>query len=195
MSGVVRKQDWTDEELKEKGFEHVPRKKELIMARELPASEAPLQIRTHWGEILIAQAGYMICYSVADELKANISDYEHWPVEAAIFEKTYKAWDEAFQPNPAQRHLIEHGCKPYYKTAGVWAKTLEEDIYIQGVEHEKPILVSKERVLAIGAEGEPYHMGNDTFHDRYDAKLLEGRGSSIKRIVNRLVRFFKGDEA
>jgi hypothetical protein len=194
MSGVVRKQDWTDQELKNKGFEHVPRKKELVMARELPAAEAPLQIRTHWGETLIAQAGYMICYTVGDEAKARLSDYEHWPVEAAIFAKTYKLWDEAFEPSPAQEHLLQYGCKPYYKAAGVWAKTLEEDIYIQGVEHEKPVLVAKERVLAIGAEGEPYHMGSETFHDRYDTDLLEAKRSPVKRIVNRLVKFFKGTE-
>jgi hypothetical protein len=195
MSGVVRKHDWTDQELKDKGFEHVPRKKELIMARVLPAAEAPLQIRTQWGEILIAQAGYMICYIVGDETKPKLSDYEHWPVEAEIFAKTYKPWDEAFQPSPAQSHLIGNGCKPYYKAAGVWAKTLEEDIYIQGVEHEKPVLVTKERVLAIGAEGEPYHMGSKTFHDRYDASLGEANRSPVKRMVNRLIKFFKGNES
>lgn len=191
MSGLIRKQDWSEDELKEKGFSHVPRKKEIIMARVLPASEAPLKIRTNWGEILIAQAGYMICYSSGEDKKANLGDYEHWPVDASIFAKTYKAWDEEFNPNAAQSHLMQYGCKPFYKAAGVWAKTLEEDIYIQSVEHEKPVLVEKERVLAIGAEGEPYHMGSETFHDRYDTRLAN-KEYGFKRIVNRLVNFLKG---
>lgn len=194
MAGFIGKHDWSQEELEENGFEHVPRKKEIVMARELPDSEAPLKIRTAWGETLIAQAGYMICYNTAEERQGKLSDYEHWPVEPLIFVKTYKAWDESFTPNSPQSHLIENGCKPYYKVAGVWAKTLEEDVYIQGVEHEKPVLVGKERVLAIGAEGEPYHMGSETFHDRYDARLLEDKRSPLKRMVSRLVRFFKGTE-
>jgi hypothetical protein len=194
MAGFLRKHDWSQEELKENGFEHVPRKKEIVMARELPASEAPLKIRTHWGETLIAQAGYMICYNTSDEPLEKLSDYEQWPVDPEIFAKTYKAWDEDFQPNAALSHLMENGCKPYYKAAGVWAKTLEEDVYIQGIEHEKPVLVGKERVLAIGAEGEPYHMGAETFHDRYDARLREDKASPFKRIVNRLVRYFKKED-
>jgi hypothetical protein len=54
--------------------------------------------------------------------------------------------------------------------------------------------VGKERVLAIGAEGEPYHMGSETFHDRYDARLAAEKRSPLKRIVNQLVRFFKRTE-
>lgn len=192
MSGIIRKQNRSESQLKRDGFKQYPRKKSIVLARKLPANEAPLTIKTNWGETLIAQAGYMICYDTGDKHLRNISDYDHWPVEPDIFDKTYQAWDEPFNPTPAQKELIAIGCKPYYKAVGVWAKSLDSSVYIQGMEHDKPILVPEERFLAIGVDGEPYDMGNETFHDRYDVKLTE-RPSSLKTIAKRLIKFFGGD--
>lgn len=192
MSGFIHKQNWSDNELKQNGFRRFRRKKTLVMARVLPAAEAPLRIHTRWGETLIARAGYMICYTPGDESLSSLEQYDHWPVEASIFAKTYQKWDEHLQITPAIRNLMIKGCQPYYKIAGVWAKPLEKDVYVQSEENEQPVLVQKDRVLAIGAEGEPYHMGAETFADRYDKKLTEDK-SKVKNILNRLIGFLKGD--
>ncbi len=192
MSDIIRQKTRSNSQLEQDGFKQYPRKKELVMARKLPASEAPLEIKTSRGETLIAQAGYMICYDTDDKFFTKPEDYDHWPVEPLIFQKTYKAWDEAFAPTKAQQQLAKIGCKPYYKAVGIWAKSLETGIYIQGLEHEKPVLVPEKRVLAIGTEGEPYHMGDETFHDRYDGTLTQ-KPNNFKKLVNRLVNFFKAD--
>lgn len=192
MADIIRQEARTDNQLEQDGFKEFSRKKELVMARQLPIEESPLEIKTDWGEILIAHTGYMICYNTEEQFFDTIADYDLWPVEPQIFEKTYKTWDEDFSPTKAQQQLADIGCKPYYKAVGVHAKLLEEDVYIQSLEHEKPVLVPKDRVLAIGEEGEPYHMGDETFHDRYDGRL-DKKPSAFKRIVNRLVRFFKAE--
>jgi hypothetical protein len=192
MSGFIHKQNWSDDELKRRGFNRYNRKKALVLVRILPAEEAPLQVHTRWGETLIAQAGYMICYTPDEKVMPMLSDYDHWPVEASIFAKTYQKWDQVIPNTPSVLHLMSQGCRPYYKVAGIWAKQLEEDIYVQSQETEHPVLVEKDRVLAIGVEGEPYHMGSGTFADRYDAKL-QAEKPKIKGILNRLIGFFKGD--
>jgi hypothetical protein len=189
MSDVIQTKKWTVEELKQMGFKQYPRKKTIIMARRLPAAEAPLEIKTDQGDTLIAPAGYMICYQVDETLQPTINDYFHWPVEPKIFESIYRDWDEKFEPTPAMQHLLEFGCKPYYKAAGVWAKDLDEAVYIQSLEHEKPVLVSEGRYLAIGSEGEPYHMSDKSFHNRYDSTLNE---TPFKRALKKLIGFFKG---
>lgn len=191
MSEVIQTKKWTKEELQQMGFKQYPRKKAIVMARCLPASEAPLEIHTDQGDILVAQAGYMICYQVGETVQPNISDYLHWPVEPHIFESNYRDWDEKFEPTPVMKHLMAHGCKPYYKAVGVWAKDLAEAVYIQSLEHEKPVLVREGRFLAIGTEGEPYHMSDKSFHNRYDARLNE---TPFKRALKKLVRFFKGED-
>jgi len=192
MSGIIHKQNWSDSELKKNGFHHYERKKTLVMARILPANEAPLKIHTRWGETLIAKAGYIICYTPGDKSLSSLEQYDQWPVEPSIFAKTYKRWNQQLQVTPAIRHLLIKGCRPYYKVAGVWAKPLTEDVYVQSLEDEEPELVKKDHVLAIGIEGEPYHMGAETFADRYDTKLQEDK-SKKKNILNRLIGFLKGD--
>ncbi|MDQ7035020.1 MAG: hypothetical protein Q9P01_09340 [Anaerolineae bacterium] len=65
---------------------------------------------------------------------------------------------------------------------------MDEDVYIQSLEHEKPVLVQKDRVLAIGSEGEPYHMSDTSFNNRYDPRLTE---APVKRALKKLIGFFK----
>jgi hypothetical protein len=191
MSEVIQPKKWTDEQLKEAGFKQYARRKVLIMARLLPAHEAPLEIKTDQGDTIVAQAGYMICYDAGDTVHQNLRDFYHWPVEPKIFEATYREWDEKLEMTPAMQRLVELGCKPYYKTAGVWAKDLEQDVYIQSLEHAKPVLVQKDRYVAIGAEGEPYHMSEKSFHNRYDPRLTE---TAFKRALKKLISFFKSDD-
>jgi hypothetical protein len=191
MSEVIQPKKWSEEELKEAGFKKYARRKIIIMARRLPAWEAPLEIKTDQGDVLVAQVGYMICYDAGDTPHKLLSDFYHWPVEPKIFEATYREWDEKLEMTPAMQRLIELGCRPYYKTAGVWAKDLDEDVYIQSLEHEKPVLVQKNRYIAIGSEGEPYHMSEQSFHNRYDPRLTE---TPFKRVLKKLIGFFKPKE-
>jgi len=189
MSDVLHQRDWDDTDLRAHGFKQFDRKKEIIMVRSLPANEAPKIIHTSWGETLIAQAGYFICYAPDGEPQAHLDQYNHWPVHPDIFRKTYQKWADKFEPTPAQQHLLKNGCQPYYKAVKVWAKELDEGVYIQGLEHERPVLVPKKRVLAIGAEGEPYHMGDQTFHDRYEGNLSK-QPKRLQGILKRLIDFF-----
>jgi hypothetical protein len=192
MSEFIQKKAWSDDELKKRGFQRFRRKKTLVMARVLLPEEAPLQIHTRWGETLYAKAGYIICYTPGETVQASLSRYDHWPVEFSIFTKTYQKWDPILQTTPAINDLIAQGCKPFYKVAGVWAKELEQDVYVQSQESKQPVLVEKERILAIGVEGEPYHMGAETFADRYDTQA-EQEKPKIKSVLKRLISFFKSD--
>jgi len=165
---ILKQQTWTDEKLRAAGFQQYNRKKQVVMARQLAPGEAPLHIKTDDGQDLVAYDNYYICYMGGEEARQHLSDYDHWPVEPEIFLQTYADWDEKeWQPTPAEAHLMQMGCKPYFKKAKVWAKTLEDDIYIQSLEHEQPVKIATGEVLAIGAQGEPYSMGEATFVTRY----------------------------
>lgn len=165
---VIQQRNWTEKELRARGYSYYLRRKEVTMARELPATEAPLKIRTHSGQELVASAGYIICYRAADKVRPRLSDYEHWPVEPEIFSKTYKAWDDPdWKPSPPERHLMRFGCQPYYKAVGVWAKQLDTNAMLQSKEHIHPVEVKTGEYVAVGTDGEPYSMGAVTFHARY----------------------------
>lgn len=186
MSEVIKQRQWTDSELRAAGFKRYDRKKDVVLARKLPASEAPKRIYTPDGDTLTAYENYMLLYYPGNDTKASIDEYEQWPVEPEIFNKTYKPWNESWNPTPAQRHLLRQGAKPYYKAVGVWAKPVKQDTYIQSLEHDSPVLVPKGRMMAIGVNGEPYSMGEDAFTARYEDS------NSRMGILQRLVNFFKG---
>ena len=200
MPPVIRQQAWTDAQLQSMGFMQYERYKQLVMARRLPASEAPKQIHTSWGDILTAQAGYVICYTPGDVVHATLDAYEHWPVEPQIFRQTYRAWkDTNWHPTPTEADLFNLGCRPCYKRANVWARYLNEDTFIQSLEHPHPVKVEKGHVLTIGAKGEPYAMSLQTFQERYydpDAPQDEGQigEGGVRGIVSRLVQFLRGAE-
>jgi hypothetical protein len=184
---VIRQQKWNDEELVARGFRYFPRKKQLVMARELPASEAPKTIVTAW-DSLVAQAGTMICYEPGDVVWPGLDDYFHWPVEKDIFGKTYRPWDEPnWTPTGAEAHLMSLGCKPYYKYVGVWAKQLTEETVIQSLESPEPVNVPPGAWVSIGVEGEPYALSDRSFNSRYDADL-----NSSSTIIKRLIRYLRG---
>lgn len=187
----IHQKQWTDEELRQMGYTYFDRRKQLVMARTLSPAEAPLTIQTSWGDTLSAEAGYRICYEPAPEVHERLADYEHWPVAPDIFDKTYRPWDEPdWQPSPGEKHLMALGCEPFYKVSGIWAKKLDEDAYLLSLEHEKPVKVKTGTVVAIGAEGEPYAIGEDTLHDRYTEQRLQ-RGW-LARLRYRLRRWFGG---
>jgi hypothetical protein len=183
----ISQRPWTETELLREGFEPYERKKELVMARQLSQFEAPKRIITSGGEELIAQAGYMVCYRPGDKVRIHLDSYNQWPVEPEIFADTYRAWDEPlWTPTPTEKHLMDLGCMPYYKATGVWAKKLEEPAYVQSLEQNEPELVEPGHYVAIGAHGEPYCMGDDTFAQRYTRRSNSAFSSFWKRLVHRL---------
>jgi hypothetical protein len=130
--------------------------------------ESPKGIVTSSGERLIAIAGDMICYVPGDHIRPTLDAYDHWPVEPEIFDQTYRFWDEwDWQPSPAEQHLMDMGCKPYYKVAKVWAKQLDEAAYVQSLEQNEPQPVKPGNYVVIGPKGEPYSMDHRTFIQRY----------------------------
>ena len=165
---VLRQRDWTKSELEQAGFKHYQRRKEIIFARELPEGESPKSIPLRNGDELLATAGYIICYQAGDTKYDTLDEYHHWPVEPQIFAETYHAWEKHWQPSPSEQHLMQNGCKPFYKAAGVWAQEIQEPIFMQSLEHEEPVIAEEGRVLAIGAQGEPYSMSRESFERRYE---------------------------
>ena len=169
VMNVLKQRRWADDELRAEGFHHYDRKKTVVLARELRPGEAPKRIKTAW-DTLVAHAGFMICYDVSDGVRRGRLDaYTHWPVEPGIFLKTYRKWDgrTAWTPNAAEKHLLDLGCKPYYKHAGVWAKKLDKPQWIQSLESIEPILIPPGGWITIGVEGEPTSMTEYEFRQRY----------------------------
>jgi hypothetical protein len=165
---VIKQRSWSKRELKREGFIYFERRKELVMARELPAAEAPKRIISSCDEPLVVNAGYMICYAPGEKRHSDLDAYEHWPVEPEIFEDTYSPWDESVENLPSSaKKLMALGCQPYYKSSGVWAKKVDAPCYIQSLESEKPMRVEAGWIVVIGADGEPYTMTEDSFTSRY----------------------------
>jgi hypothetical protein len=180
---IIRQRNWTEEELKDHGYHYYERRKQITMARKLPDDSPPVSIINEHGETLVAQPGYIICYEAGERAFDTLDEYPHWPVEPGIFARTYKRWEEEdWEPDPAEKRLIELGCRPYYKSVGVWAKKLTEDVLLQSIEHTEPVKVKTGSYIAIGMDGEPYHIGERTLHSRYV--------SSRRRLLNWFKRLF-----
>lgn len=179
---VVRQRNWDEDELQKQGYKYYTRKKQVVMARKVPDEEAPKTIITAQGDELIAEKDYIICYYAGDEVYDTLEEYDHWPVAPTIFAKTYKRWDDDnWHPSPSEAKLQELGCKPYYKFIGVWAKKVDESLLMQSLEHDQPVSVEPGKYIAIGADGEPYSMGENTLHARYETNRRR-IGEWFKRI-------------
>jgi len=161
---VLRQRMWSDEQLIRSGFRHYAPIKRVVMAKMLD-DDANIETTL---EVLNADKGDIMLYTPGDELHDNLDDYDHWPVRVDLFRQTYARWnDMTWQPTPTQKHLMRFGCLPYYRKRGVWALKLPISIYIQSLESPEPVVVPVGRWLAIGSEGEPYHMSDDSFNERY----------------------------
>ncbi len=171
MAEVIKQHDWTEAELAAAGFQYYDRIKQLIMARVLPESEAPLTIVLSEFETTEVEAGYIIVYEPGHYLRARLNDYRHWPVHPDIFSRSYTAWDEPdHQATPQEKHLRRYGCKPYYNSDGVWAKELMEGTWLQSLESKEPVLVPPGEWLLIGTMGEPWYTDAATFYARYQQR-------------------------
>lgn len=164
---VIRQQTWTDEALRAAGFRYYERRKQVTMVRELPPEEAPKTIKTSW-DTLVAQAGCMIVYNPVYERLDALDDYEHWPVQPEVFHASYKEWDEPDRTTtPAEMHLLQAGCLPYFKYVGVWARQLTAPTWVQSLESPEPALAPVGAWLCIGVHGEPWVQSDEGFRSRY----------------------------
>lgn len=164
---IYRQRPWTPAELTRKSFQYYLPIKRVTLVRRLPAEEAPLTIKTPY-DTLVAEAGYYVAYVAGEKLGQSLADYEPRPIEPHIFDDTYVPWDDAsWKPTPTEAHLLQLGCKPYYKVAGVWAKRLKTPAYVQSLESPEMTLVPPGAWLCIGTAGEPWSVTDEWFHQRY----------------------------
>jgi hypothetical protein len=182
---VLRQRNWTDEELRAAQFKRYEPRKRLIMAKVLRSTRTIAVTM----ESLLATAGDIVCYDTGGpQARPDIEDYDHWPVRKDLFKQSYKPWDEkGWRPTPAEAHLLENGCRPYYKAMGIWARRLRRGIVVQSLESPHPILVPPGRWLCIGAQGEPYHMGDEKFRTRYVVQEESAAEKLYWRLINGLI--------
>lgn len=158
---------YTAERLRSAGFRYFDVRKRLTMARLLPESEAPKYIPTDY-EMLVATAGYYICYQPTADRKTHLDDYHHWPVAPQHFNQTYCPWDEPnWKPSSAEVHMMQQGCKPYYKHAGVWARRATKPLKVQSLESQEPLEVPVGAWICVGINGEPYVVSDEDLKQRY----------------------------
>jgi hypothetical protein len=69
---------------------------------------------------------------------------------------------------------MRKGCRPYYKHKGVWARLLTTPLQVQSKESQFPIMVPAGVWLAIGEQGEPWHIDDETFRERYIVPAIIG---------------------
>lgn len=159
-------QQWTDQALLADEFLSYRAVKRITMARMLLPDQAPkiMKIDAH---TIIDETGYWVVY-VAGETVKTMDDYKPRSIEPTIFAKTYRPWDV---PNReltlTEVQLQRFGCQPYYKIMGVWAKRVTNEIWVQSLEGNKPLLAPKGTWLCIGSEGEPWSMTDVWFQAHY----------------------------
>ena len=169
---VLRQRNWSEAQLRAGNFRFYRRVRKLVMARELPANEAPLTIKTSW-DTLVAEAGCMICFDPGKEMREDLYDYDHWPVRRDHFRDLYSPWDEPdLCPTPARQHLIDLGCSPHYNRGGVWARILSEDTWVESDESTEPVRIPAGARLCIASRGSawgaPYSMAEEQFRARFE---------------------------
>lgn len=160
---VLRQRRWSQEALRAAGFRFWLPRKRLVMARRL---EAAMTVMSPVGP-LQALAGDMLCYRPDGQARAQIREYEHWPVRQALFERDYRPWDEALPRLAGLEALQRAGCAPWYKYRGVWAQRLGAARRVQSLEGARPQVVAAGQWLLIGLSGEPWHMDEGHFRSRY----------------------------
>lgn len=159
---------WTDLELLADGFRSYLPIKRVTMACMLPMNQAPKNISTS-GNTITAQTGYWIIYTSGDVLKETLGDYKSRPIDPAIFNKTYRRWSEPnMQLTITEEYLQRLGCKPYCKTAHVWAKQVTSETWVQSILGLKPSIAPVGDWLCVGMEGEPWTETDEWFHSHYE---------------------------
>jgi hypothetical protein len=156
-------QNLSQDFLSQHGFKQYNRLPNVVMCRPVMTKELPLTI-TSYGQLLYVDSmNYMLACDV--DLFGNV--FVSHPIRMNEFENTYMP---NLSANLTEKHqlCVEQGCSAYTKVAPVWAKFIEEDVFIQGLEHNKPAKIEAGNVLVIGASGEPYAMPYSEFVSRYE---------------------------
>ncbi|MEO8607532.1 MAG: hypothetical protein ABI690_06605 [Chloroflexota bacterium] len=178
---IFAQRKWTTDQLVAQGFHYYKPRKRITMARVLQSFEAPKVIKTSW-DTIVAKAGYYIAYAPGDVLRKDLDDYDPRPIEPHIFKQTYRPWKEPdWKPTRVERYLMKMGCKPYYKTAGVWAKRLKHETWVQSIESSKPSLSPVGAWLCVGTAGEPWTVEDRWFRARY---IIPGSGTYEKPVYS-----------
>lgn len=161
--------------LKNLGFQRYNRRPRISMCRNLPIWEIPKEIKTQWGERQHAHVpGYIAVYDPGDDdTNTALHCMTHWFVERSVFARTYTMWDgDDSALNDVQRNLLNQGCLPFFKHAGVWAVEIDEPgCRIRGLEatpEDDPTPVPVGVMLMIGADGEPYFTDKEKFSELYE---------------------------
>lgn len=167
---IIKKGTFGIENLRAMGFNFHKRKPVIVLARPLTKMEMPKQVELWNGEKLIAnELGYIVAFNPLKDEGASLPmhEYPSYLIKLDIFAKTYELFPDIEKLNNAEKSLVAQGCLPYVKTVGVWAKALEKDTLIEGLEHEEPVLVKEGNVLCIGVDLEPYNMPLARFEELY----------------------------
>ncbi|MEZ4671370.1 MAG: hypothetical protein R3E39_26000 [Anaerolineae bacterium] len=161
---VLRQRPWSEDQLKRSGFFHYQPVKRMVMAK-IVSDMTQVAVTL---EVLTANSGDVMLYSLDNTPRATIEDYDHWPVKRHIFMQNYARWDAPdWHPNDIESKFLSEGCLPFYRKQGVWALKLPIGIYVQTLESPEPVVVPKGRWLLIGSEGEPYSQSDEDFYQRY----------------------------
>ena len=178
----------SDAEKKSLGFNYYNRRPSRVWAKTIGIAEATLYVTLTGGnERLAAELGYYLIYDPA-RLRDGYTHYngvaslKFWPVSPAAYYKTYSPCPVVFpytygeiatdtQLSFVERDLVTGGgFSPVFKSVGVWAKEVTTPTMIVGLEHEgKFNEVPQGNVLALGIDGEPYHMSGAEFKRLYRA--------------------------
>lgn len=116
MASVLNQPVWGElEGLAEEPVQFEPTK-QVVMIREVPELEADKQVVSPTGDIATASAGDFICYSPGEHLHLTLDEYDHCILSPWDFAQNYHVWDTSERPlSLTEQHLIELGCRPYYK--------------------------------------------------------------------------------
>jgi hypothetical protein len=184
---VYLPRDSNDSEKKALGFKVYSRRPMRLWMKTIGIAEATLYVKISGNERLAAELGYYLIYD-PQRLRDGYTQYngiaslKFWPVSPAAYYKTYSPFPVSFpyaygeigtdtQFSFVERDLVmAGGFSPVFKSVGVWAKEVVSPTVIVGLEHEGTFNeVPIGNMLALGVDGEPYHMSETEFKRLYRA--------------------------
>lgn len=181
----------SDDQRKALGFQYYERRPRRVWAKTAGVNDMHSPIIHSATEKLTFTAGYYIIYDPT-RLKDDYTEYEGihclktWPVSPLAFYQTYSLLPVQFpyifeddnisasvSPDnifyAIERDLVHAGgFFPVFRHVGVWAKVVSRNTMIAGLEHEGNFHeVPLGDMLALGIDGEPYHMSQEEFSRLY----------------------------
>lgn len=160
------------------GFRYYPLKKQVVMARPVTLEEAPLLVMMEH-DIMIAETGDMIYYQPDPFRMQEAEEIEFRALPGDEFHRLYTMWDESWHPTTNEELLMAHGCQPYYKRGGVWAKRLDEPQEVDLLDGLTPITINSGEWLVIGDMDEPFRLDHYNFRKRYEVPVMATSSASF----------------